>query len=794
MVDNSARCPSHCDHPSRAPVLASEDGRLAPMKVGIVGGGPAGLYSAILLKKARPEAEVIVVEKNPEGVTWGWGVVFSEETMGHFADADADSFAAIQSSFARWEAIDTYFKGEKIVSRGHDFAGIRRVKLLNLLTARARELGVEVRFDTTVEKLEEFADCDLIVAADGVHSKTRGRFEAQFGPSIESGKARFIWLGSDKLWDAFTFIIRENEHGLFQVHAYRFDVDTSTFIVECDEQSWRNAGLDQASEAESIAYCERLFAPELDGAKLMGNRSRWLSFPALKCERWCHFEPGLPPIVIIGDAAHTAHFSIGSGTKLAMEDAIHLVTALTEEGAEGRSPADAIRLYEERRRLDVAKLQRAAGVSQKWFEDISRYKGFDPAQMVVSMMTRSKRVTHENLRIRDAGYVEDLDRWFAAHVGQPVAPEEPVPPPMFQPFQLRALELKNRVVVSPMCQYSASEGVPTDWHLVHIGSRAIGGAGLVMCEMTDVSAEARISPGCAGLWTEEQAEAWKRVVDFCHHNSDAKLGIQLGHAGRKGATDLLWKGAGPLPPEQAWELVSPSPLAWDANSQTPRALTRADMDQIREDFVRAARHALHAGFDLLELHAAHGYLLASFISPLTNQRSDEYGGSLDNRLRYPLEIWDALRELWPSDKPMSVRISATDWMPGGITEDDAVEIAKAFHGRGCDLIDVSAGQTHPEAEPIYGRMFQTPFSDRIRNELDGVATMAVGNIQGWDHVNTIVVSGRADLCALARPHLYDPYLTLHAAAEQGWHEHVRWPDQYRSGMSSAALVAAKHDR
>jgi anthraniloyl-CoA monooxygenase len=759
----------------------------AAMQVGIVGGGPAGLYSAILLKKARPEADITVVEKNPRGVTWGWGVVFSEETMGHFAQADPESFAAISNAFSRWDAIDVHFKGECITSRGHDFAGIRRVALLNILADRAAQLGVEIVYEVEIDELECFRDADLIIAADGVNSRVRARYEETFQTTIVPGHAKFIWLGSDKLWDTFTFIIRENEHGLFQVHAYRFDTDTSTFIVECDDRSWRNAGLDEADEAASIAYCERLFAPELAGAKLLGNRSRWISFPTLTCERWRHDN-----VVIIGDAAHTAHFSIGSGTKLAMEDAIELVAALTEDPT--RSIRDSLASYEQRRRLAVAKLQRAAAVSQEWFEDISRYRHFDPQQFVASMMTRSKRVTHENLRIRDAAYVEQLDRWFAGASGHPVGhdqPDQPVPPPMFQPFSVGDLTLDNRVVVSPMCQYSAEDGVPNDWHLVHIGSRAIGGAGLVICEMTNVSSEARISPGCTGLWSSTQADAWQRIVEFVHAHSRAKIGVQLGHAGRKGATELMWKGSGPLSPAQAWELVSPSAIPWDANSQTPRELTRADMVALREQYVRAAKYALAAGFDLLELHAAHGYLLASFISPLTNHRSDEYGGKLENRLRYPLEIFDACREVWPSGKPMSVRISATDWMPGGLSEAESVEVARRFHEHGCNLIDVSAGQTHPDAKPIYGRMFQTPFSDRIRNELRNVATIAVGNIQTWDQINTIIVSGRADLCALARPHLYDPYFTLHAAAEQGWHRGVHWPEQYLSALSVGDFIAGE---
>ncbi|PRP96178.1 NADPH dehydrogenase [Enhygromyxa salina] len=759
-----------------------------PPKVGIIGAGPAGLYAAILLKKAHPAAQITVVEKNPRGVTWGWGVVFSEETMGHFADADAESFNAIRDAFARWEAIDVHFKGRVINSGGHDFAGIRRVKLLDILAARAEQLGVTIEYDTEIDDdISRFDDCGLVVAADGINSRIRARYEDTFQTTIVPGTARFIWLGSDKLWDTFTFLVRENEHGLFQVHAYRFDVDTSTFIVECDDQTWRNAGLHEADEAQSIAYCEQLFAEELGGAKLLGNRSRWLSFPTLSCAQWHHGNT-----VLIGDAAHTAHFSIGSGTKLAMEDAIHLVAALTEQPSRGAQ--ESLIVYERRRRLDVAKLQRAASVSQKWFEDISRYKHFEPEQFVASMMTRSKRVTHENLRIRDSAYVDGLDRWFSAHVGEPVADTEPAPPPMFHSFTLKDMTLDNRVVVSPMCMYSAHDGVPNDWHLVHIGSRATGGAGLVMCEMTDVSAEARISPGCTGLWTQAQSDGWKRVVDYVHEYSRAKIGIQLAHAGRKGATEILAKGGRPLPPERAWELVAPSPIPWNDSSQTPRELTRADLAEIRGQFVRAAKHALAAGFDLIEIHAAHGYLLSGFISPLTNVRTDEYGGKLANRMRFPLEVFDACREVWPSTKPMSVRISATDWMPDGLSESDAVAVARMFHEHGCDLIDVSAGQTHPGAKPIYGRMFQTPFSDRIRNELRTVATMAVGNIQGWDHINTIIVSGRADLCALARPHLYDPYLTLHAAAEQGWHRKVPWAEQYRAGMSVADLVAAQHGR
>lgn len=750
------------------------------LKVAVIGGGPAGLYFSILFKKARPEADIRVFEKNPEGVTWGWGVVFSEETMSNFDDADPETFAAITESFARWDDIDTYFKGEKITSGGHGFAGLRRVKLLEILTARARELGVEVAFDTTVEGLDAFDDCDLVVAADGVNSPIRNAHAAHFEPRIDPGRARFIWLGSDKKWDAFTFIIRENEHGLFQVHAYQFEAGTSTFIVECDEQSWRNAGLDQADEAESIAYCERLFAPELESAKLLGNRSRWISFPTLRCKTW-HTDR----IVLIGDAAHTAHFSIGSGTKLAMEDAIHLSRALTEHEA---VPA-ALEAYYEGRWLDVAKLQRAADVSRHWFEEIGRYTQFEPEQLVASMMSRSKRVTHDNLRLRDGDYVDRLDRWFATSQGMTLADDEAVPPPMFVPFQVGGLKLANRVVVSPMCMYSAHEGVPNDFHLVHLGSRAMGGAGLVIAEMTNVSAQGRISPGCAGIYNDEQQEAWRRIVDYVHDHTAAKIGLQLGHAGRKASTEVLPKGGHPLTAEQgAWETIAPSAIAYDEGWHTPREMTRADMQETIEAYREATKRALEAGFDLVEVHMAHGYLLSTFISPLTNQRTDDYGGSLENRLRFPLEVLDAVREVWPTSRALSVRISANDWKAGGTTPEDAVEIAKALKAHGCDIVDVSAGGLVPDAEPVYGRMFQTPFSDRIRNEA-GIATMAVGNIQGWDHINTILVSGRADLCALARPHLYDPYLTLHAAAEQGREELAQWPAQYRASAAVAQRVA-----
>jgi anthraniloyl-CoA monooxygenase len=750
------------------------------LKVTVIGGGPAGLYFALLMKKSRPDADIRVLERNPEGVTWGWGVVFSDETLGHFRAVDRESHDEILASFTRWDAIDLHFRGRRLRSGGHSFCGIRRQKLLDILTRRARALGVEVVFQHDVTDMSTVVSSDLVVAADGVNSRVRNEYAAHFEPEVEFGTAKFVWLGSTKLWDTFTFIIKENEHGLFQVHAYRFDQDTSTFIVECDEQSWRNAGLDHTDEAGTIAYCERLFAEELDGARLLGNASVWRNFPRVRNRSWYHRN-----IVLLGDAAHTAHFSIGSGTKLAMEDAIALVAAFE------RNPRDvtaALENYQDGRWLDVAKLQRAAAVSRHWFEDIARYREMEPEQLFASLLSRSKRITHENLAVRDPAYGATLDEWFARANGWDGS--GPVPPPMFVPFRLRGLELANRVVVSPMCMYSARDGTVGDWHLVHLGSRAQGGAGLVMTEMTDVSRDGRISPGCAGLYLPEHDAAWARIVDFVHAHTPARIGIQLGHAGRKGSTQLLWERPDLPLPDGNWPLLAPSPIPYRPESQVPREMTREDMVAVRDAFAQAARRARRIGFDLLELHCAHGYLLGSFISPVTNLRTDVYGGALAHRMRFPLEVLEAVREAW-GDAPISVRISAHDWVPGGMEPAEAVEVAVLLARHGADIVDVSSGQTTPEEAPVYGRMFQTPFSDRIRHEAK-VATIAVGNIQTWDHVNTIVVSGRADLCALARPHLYDPYFTLHAAAEQAWHPQVSWPIQYRSQRAVSDRIAAEH--
>lgn len=735
------------------------------MRIKIIGGGPAGLYFSILRKNADPDSEISVYERNPAGVTWGWGVVFSDETLDRFEEADRESHKQITETFAHWENIDIHFKRRVIRSAGHAFYGIRRMRLLQILQDRARKLGVELHFETEVDDLSRMLDADLIVVADGINSKIRTRYAQHFRPDVQIGKSKYIWLATPKVFESFKFFIRENDHGFFQVHAYPFDTKMSTFIVETDEQSWLNAGLDRASEAEGVLYCEQLFAEELEYQQLFSNKSSWINFRRIKNATWRHNN-----IVLIGDAAHTAHFSIGSGTKLAMEDAIALSKAIDENS----NVLEALEKYEEARWIDVAKLQRAAEVSQAWFEDIRRWRNFDPEQFAVKLLCRSKRVTHGNLKKRDPLYIEQVDRWFARRVGLPES--ETPPPPMFTPFQLRGLKLMNRVVVSPMCQYSAEDGLANDWHLVHLGSRAIGGAALVFGEMTDVSRDGRISPGCAGMYKPEHMQAWKHVVNFVHTNSAAKIGMQLAHAGQKASTKLSWEGGDEPLDSGNWPIMAASAIPWTSSNQVPKEMNRSDMDDVHNDFVRAAQMAIEAGFDILELHMAHGYLLSSFISPLSNIRKDEYGGSLENRMRFPLEIFDAVRKVWPPEKPMSVRISATDWYPGGIDPAQSVEVAQMLKAHGCDIIDVSAGQTTPLQQPIYGSMFQAPFSDRIRNEAK-IPTITVGNIQNWDQVNTLVVTGQADLCALARPHLYDPYFTLHAAIEQGYYD-IPWPKQY----------------
>jgi anthraniloyl-CoA monooxygenase len=748
------------------------------MRIDCVGGGPGGLYFAVLMKKADPRHHVRVIERNRPDDTFGFGVVFSDATMAGIADADSEAYRGIARHLVHWDDIDVHYRGECVSSTGHGFSGMSRHTLLHVLQEQACAAGVELLFEQEIASLAAFAGADLVVAADGVNSTMRRLLHDRIATIVDQRPNRFVWLGTTKPFPAFTFYFKHDAHGLWRVHAYQYGPDRSTFIVECREETWKAAGMDRAGEDETAAFLERMFANELAGHRLITNRSVWRQFPTIRTEPWSSDN-----VVLLGDAAHTAHFSVGSGTRMAMEDAVALrdaIVGLRDGPAQAGHYEDALRAYEARRRPQVESLQRAAQASLQWFEDTERYLSLDPVPFTFSLLTRSLRITHEDLRTRDAKFLARVDesvaREAAQQSGQTIAAT--VPPPMFTPFRLRDLVLANRVVVSPMCQYVADDGTIGDWHLVHLGSRAMGGAGLVIAEMTDVSRDARISPWCAGLYRPEHATAWKRVVDFVHRETPAAIGVQLGHAGRKGATQRLWEGDNEPLQDGGWPLVSASPIPYFADrSPVPREMTRADMDCAVADFAAAAALARDAGFDLLEVHMAHGYLLASFISPLTNTRTDAYGGSLDNRLRFPLEVFDACRAVWPQEKPMSARISAVDWMPGGMAPDDAVEVARTLKAHGCDIVDVSAGQTVPDQQPVYGRLFQTPFADRIRHQV-GMATMAVGNISSYMDVNTIIAAGRADLCVLARAHLFDPYWTRHAAWMLGYP--LPWPDPYKS--------------
>ncbi|MBI1365468.1 MAG: bifunctional salicylyl-CoA 5-hydroxylase/oxidoreductase [Alphaproteobacteria bacterium] len=746
------------------------------MKIACIGGGPAGLYFAISMKLRNASHDVTVFERNRQDDTFGWGVVFSDGTLENLRNNDLRSAEAILDNFAHWDDIDVFFNGRKETTTGHGFCGIARLRLLNILQERALELGVRLEFETEIEPdLNDFADYDLIVAADGINSKIRTKFSEHFSPDIDVRANRFVWLGVKKSFDAFTFIFKKTDKGWIWAHAYRFDKDTSTFIVECSADTFEKFGFGAFSQEENSRMCESLFAEYLDGQPLLSNAvhirgSAWLNFPRVLCKNWRYKN-----VVLLGDAAHTAHFSIGSGTKLAFEDAIKLAEVLN---AKDLPVEEGIELYQGERSLEVLKLQSAARNSTEWFENLDRYVNLEPKQFVYSLLTRSQRVSHENLRLRDPEWLRGLEQWFVSKA--PAPPVVKSLAPMFAPFRLRDMVLENRVVVSPMCMYSAKDGLLNDFHLVHYGARAQGGAGLIFTEMTDVCADGRITPGCAGMYAPEHIDAWRRIVDFVHGQTRAKIALQLGHAGPKGATKVGWEGADEPLESGAWPLIGPSPVAWSNTNQIPREMTRADMDDVLAKYVNAARMAEDCGFDMLELHCAHGYLLSAFLTPLMNRRHDDYGGSLENRLRYPLEVFRAIRNAWPEHKPISVRISATDWMgDAGVTATDAVAIARAFVSAGADLIDVSAGQTSPNASPVYGRMFQTPFSDKIRNEL-GCATMAVGNIYEIDHVNSILAAGRADLVALARPHLIDPYWTMRAAAAQDL-EPAIVPQQYLAG-------------
>ncbi len=755
------------------------------MRVACLGGGPAGLYFAITMKLRNPDHDIVVIERNRPDDTFGWGVVLSDETLDNLAKNDPVSAASIRAHFAYWDDIAVHYRGTRTVSSGHGFCGIGRKTLLILLQQRAHELGIDLRFETEAESAASYArDYDLVVAADGLNSKTRREFAADFKPEIDIRKCKFVWLGThQKFDDAFTFVFEETEHGWVWAHAYQFDDDTATFIVECAEETWEKFDFGAMSQAESVETCQRIFKDTLGGYPLMSNSahirgSAWLNFPRVLCERWHHEN-----VVLLGDAAATAHFSIGSGTKLAVESAIALANYVeTEDTLE-----NAFQKYEDERRVEVLKLQSAARNSCEWFEEIDRYFHLDPVQFNYSLLTRSQRISHENLRLRDKAWLEGAEAWFQRKAG---APANVVRRPMFAPYSLRDLKLKNRVVVSPMDQYKAIDGCPTDWHFVHYAERAKGGAGLVYIEMTCVSPEGRITPGCTGLYTPAHEIAWKRIVDFVHAETEARICCQLGHSGGKGSTQLGWEEMDAPLQQGNWPVMSVSDVPWSPRNQVPKPMDRADMERVKREFVLSTEMAERAGFDMLELHCAHGYLLSSFITPVTNNRTDEYGGSLENRMRYPLEVFRAVRAVWPEAKPISVRISANDWVGDkGVTPAEAVDIARIFQDAGVDILNVSAGQTTREARPVYGRMFQTPFSDRIRNET-GMATMAVGNIYEPDHVNSILMAGRADLVCLARPHLTDPYWTLHAAAALGDRDEA-WPEPYWPGREQLFRLAAR---
>jgi anthraniloyl-CoA monooxygenase len=769
------------------------------MKIHIVGAGPAGLYSSILLKKALPAAQIKVFERNRADDTFGFGIVLSAETLANLATSDADTHSAIAAQFAYWDDIDVQFKGQTIRSSGHGFSGIRRLTLLTILQNRARELGVEVQYEVEHDQSLSAA-ADLVIASDGINSGVRQRFEPTFQPHVDVRTNRFVWLGAKMNLDAFYYSFRENAAGIWNMHAYQYTPGESTIVIETTNQAFLASGLSIDDEVATAAYIEDLFAQDLKGAKVLTNRSTWRQFPTYHCDEWHHElmreKGGAQHFVLIGDAAHTAHFSIGSGTKLALEDAIALADAVVAK------PSDlgaALKAYEAGRRDEVGRIQHSANVSLVWFENVRRFWSMHPLQFNISILTRSKQITYDNLMLRDAKLVREATTWWnktqakVLGIATPSGDESFLSsPPMFAPFRLRNMNLQNRVVVSPMAQYSAINGMPDDWHVVHYGSRALGGAGLIFTEMTCPSADARITQGCTGLWSRAQAKAWRRVVDFVHQRSSAKICMQLGHAGRKGSTQLGWETMdAPLKNRAAnWPLISASPIAYRPSvNQVPQQMSRQQMLKVTKQFVKSAMLADAAGFDMLELHMAHGYLLASFLSPITNHRSDEFGGSLENRMRFPLALFAAVREVWSKDKPMSVRLSATDWIDGGTSADDAVQMAKTFKAAECDLIDVSTGQTSPDSKPVYGRMYQAAFAEQIRLET-GMATMAVGAITTADQANTLLISGRADLVALARPHLANPYFTLHASAEYQ-QKGVSWPVQYQSGAAQMFALKKK---
>lgn len=745
------------------------------MNIVCIGGGPAGLYFGLLMKLENPDNRIVVIERNRPYDTFGWGVVFSDATLENLQQADPVSASTIEAEFSKWEDIGIHFKNESIRSTGHGFIGIGRKRLLNILQARCEELGVELVFETNVENEADIAreyNADLVIASDGINSAIRTKYQSEFQPDIDVRKCRFVWLGTEKIFDAFTFLFVPTEFGWFQVHAYQFEEGRSTFIVETTDETWQKAGINEMSQEEGIAFCEKIFAPWLDGHKLISNATHlrgsaiWIQFPRVICDNWVNWisvDNREVPIVLMGDAAHTAHFSIGSGTKLALEDAIELTQCLKQSEADLKAGLES---YKQVRNVEVLKIQNAARNSTEWFENVKRYAHLSPKQFAYSLLTRSQRISHENLRLRDPKWINDYEKWLSQKLGNTQDSSNDIP--LFNPYQVRGVTLSNRVVVSPTLLYSAHQGMPNNMHLTHLGARALGGAGLVMTEMVAVSNNARVTPGCAGIWNDEQRNEWKKVTDFVHQQSSASVGIQLGHAGRRGSTQLGWEDYDHPLEDDNWMTLSASAIPYHEKlSPAPREMSEEDIVVVIQDFVDAAKRANEAGFDWLELQASQGYLLSSFISPITNKRTDRYGGSLTNRMRFPIEVFTAVRQIWPADKPISVRISATDWLEGGTTVDDAVEISRIFKQAGADMIVVSSGEISPDQKPVYGRMYQTPMSDRIRNEAD-IATMAVGNISEADQINSIIASGRADLCALARPFMLNPHWLIEECKRMNW--------------------------
>lgn len=763
------------------------------MKISIIGGGPGGLYFALLTKKARPDWEIEIFEQNRPDDTFGFGVVFSDSSLDEYEDRDLVTYERMRDEFAYWDDIDISYKGHMIKCRGNGFCGTSRVHLLNVFQERCRDLGVKMTFEERIDAQsveERFAESDMILVADGIGSAIR---DAHSGPdgfdvSVSTRSNRFCWMGSTKAQTDFRYHFKETSHGIICAHTYQYDQDTATWIFEMSDECWQGHEFKEFDEEGSAAILQTLFKDELDGHSLILNRSNWRQFPRLFCNNW-----SVGKMVILGDAKASAHFSVGSGTKLAMDCAIGLFEAVVEHLETGGTEA-AFQAYDSARRIPAQIVQHNADVSLAWFEHMQRSWDMDPYQFAMVVMCRAKSVTYDNLILRDPEFVHAADtEWYQRYFEESGYDyRDSRPTPMFTKFRLRDMELTNRVVMSPMAQYSADEdGNLTDWHFVHYGGASRGGMGLMYVEMTCPSPEARITLGCPGLWTDEHEAQWKRVVDFVHASTTTRICMQLGHAGRKGSTQLGWEEMDHpiMADDKNWPLMSASPLPWfSGESQVPAEIDRAGMDKVRSDFVQAARRAERAGFDMLELHCAHGYLLASFLSPLTNQRTDEYGGSIDNRLRFPLEVFTAVRAVWPEAKPMSVRISACDWKVGGISEDDTFAIAQAFRSAGCDLMDVSAGQTVADQRPTYGRMFQAGFAEAIRN-VPKMATMAVGAISDAAQVNTLLHTRRADLVALGRTHLWNPFFVRQAAAWYGVDiDDGEWEKQYIAGQMQAYSV------